>query len=287
MALLVCANWIRSAFPLVPLALAAALIISCGKIDIASGAAFSFVGMIIVAWTKHFGTGTSLLVAALFALCSVILFYLLMYMLTIFGRIPALLCSLGMAIAAQGISLVLQASITGRHSESGLTGMIVPLDDLRLFNWPVFTILVVVILLAIFRYNTDAGLDHIAVGIDELASQVAGVKIRTVYLRAYIFSGLLVGLSALLFLVNVQLGGWATNMGWGKELLAIAAAVIGGSRITGGRFDPLCVALATLLVFGISDITNAMNVPLEWDYLILGIGVVVAGLIDGVYAKRT
>ena len=280
-AVVVLANWLRSALPLVPLALAAGLIISCGKIDIASGAAFSFVGMIIVAWTKQFGSGTSTIVGLLIAWAAVILFYLIMYILVVIGRIPALLCTLGLALCGEGISLLLQAFINSGSSENGLAGMTVRTSDLSFFSWKYAISLVVIVLLILWRYRSDAGLDHIAVGIDQTASEISGVKIKMVFLRSFMFSGILVGLSAVLFLVNVQVGGWATNMGWGKELLAIAAAVIGGCKINGGRFDPLSVAFATVLVFGISDITNALDIPLEWDYLILGAGVVAVGLVDG------
>src|SRR5437763_7464621 len=74
MAVLVLKNWLRSALPLAPLSLAAALIISCGQIDIASGAAFSFVGMILVAWTRAHGHESSML-GALIAWGAAVVFY--------------------------------------------------------------------------------------------------------------------------------------------------------------------------------------------------------------------
>ncbi len=158
---------------------------------------------------------------------------------------------------------------------------------MSIFSWKYVISTAVVGALILWRYRSDAGLDHIAVGLDQTASQISGVKIKIVYFRSFLFAGVLVGLSAVLFMVNVQVGGWATNMGWGKELFAIAAAVIGGCKITGGRFDPLSVAVATILVFGISDITNALDIPLEWDYLILGAGVIAAGLVDGIRIRGT
>jgi ribose/xylose/arabinose/galactoside ABC-type transport system permease subunit len=289
MAIIVLGNWTRSALPLVPLALAAALIISCGQIDIASGAAFSFVGMIIIALTEQQRSGTSSILGLVVAWLAVVLFYLIMYFLIVLGRVPALLCTLGMALCGESISLQLQAYITRRALNAGpitgVAGMTISPNNLSFFSWNIAFVFPVVGLLVLWRYLSNAGLDHIAVGIDPTASRISGVNTNLVYLRAFLFSGVLVGLSAVLFLVNVQLGGWATNMGWGKELFAIAAAVIGGCRITGGRFDPVCVALATVLVFGITDITNALNVPLEWDYLIVGTGVVAVGLIDGVHLK--
>lgn len=277
-------NWMRSALPLVPLALAAALIISCGQIDIASGAAFSFVGMILVASARHSSSGGSILLGLTVAWLAVMLFYVLMYVIVVVGRIPALLCTLGLALCGESVSLILQAYVNrplpGAGLAGGLGGMTVPIGSLGIFKWNSAWVLTVVGLLTLWRYSSDAGLEHIAVGMDAVAAEISGINTRAIYLRAFLLAGSLVGLSAVLFLVNVQLGGWATNMGWGKELFAIAAAVIGGCRINGGRFDPICVALATVSVFGITDITNALNVPLEVDYLVLGAGVISAALID-------
>jgi ribose/xylose/arabinose/galactoside ABC-type transport system permease subunit len=284
-AILVLSNWLRSALPLVPLALAAGLIISCGQIDIASGAAFSFVGMILIAWSRYSGARNPIAIGILIAWSAVIVFYALMYTLVVRARIPALLCTLGLALCGQSISLILQAFINrpiASVSPSGVGGMTVPLMDLGIFTWNTTWILVVVGIFAVWRYASYAGLDHIAVGMDPVAAEISGIKTQAIYLRAFLISGFLVGLSAILFLVNVQLGGWATNMGWGKELFAIAAAVIGGCRITGGRLHPISVALATILVFGITDITNSLNIPLEFNYLFLGAGVIVVALIDAV-----
>ena len=220
----------------------------------------------------------------------VALFYFLMYLCVVVGRIPALLCTLGLALCGESISLILQAYVNRRstHADPAVVGsMIVPVDHLTIFHWNITCVSIVVGLLVLWRYSTEAGLDHIAVGMDPIASQISGIRTRAVYFRAFLFGGVLVGLSAVLFLVNVQLGGWATNMGWGKELFAIAAAVIGGCRINGGRFDPVCVALATVLVFGITDITNALNVPLELDYMILGVAVIVMALVDRVRFRPT
>jgi ribose/xylose/arabinose/galactoside ABC-type transport system permease subunit len=115
---------------------------------------------------------------------------------------------------------------------------------------------------------------------DAKAAEIAGVDIKRVYFAAFLMSGALVGLSALLSLVAVQRGGWAPNTGWGKELLAIAAAVLGGCRITGGRFDPVCVALATLLMFAVRDTISALSLPVELEYVVLGVGVILVALID-------
>lgn len=267
--------WIRDALPLVALSLAAGIIISCGQIDIASGAAFSLVGMIVLAMMAQLGSGgTFILWSSLGAWVIVILFYILMYLLIIVGRIPALLCTLGLAFCAKSFSLLLQSFMHGATRT-------VPIDGaVRVFAWSSLWIPVVLGMLLFWRYFSDFGLYHIAVGLDVKSAQIAGIRTKLVYFAAFLMSGVLVGLSSILFLVGFQRGGWAPDTGWGKEMLAIAAAVIGGCRITGGRFDPICVALATILVVAVRDASTSLSKTTDLEYLLLGIGVIVVALLD-------
>jgi ribose/xylose/arabinose/galactoside ABC-type transport system permease subunit len=267
--------WVHAALPLVALSLAAGIIISCGQIDIASGAAFSLLGMIVLAVMAQLGSrGTFILWSSLGAWVIVILFYVLMYVLIIVGRIPALLCTLGLAFCAKSFSLLLQSLMHGATRT-------VPVDGaVRVFGWSCLLISVVIGILLFWRYLSDFGLYHIAVGLDVKSAQIAGIRTNHVYLAAFLMSGVLVGLSSVLFLVGFQRGGWAPDTGWGKELLAIAAAVIGGCRITGGRFDPICVALATIMVVAVRDASTSLIKTTDYEYLLLGGGVIVVGLLD-------
>ncbi len=268
-------NWLHDAVPLVALALAAGIIISCGQIDIASGAIFSLSGMLIVDWTHRFATGGMSLIYACFAAWGLtIAFYLAMYVLVIVRRIPALLCTLGLAFCAQSAALWLQSSLNGQS-------LTVPIEGpIKLFSWSIPWMLLVLGVLVIWRYVSDFGLLHIAVGLDPKAAQIAAVKTKAVYLSAFLIAGALVGLSSILFLADFQRGGWSANTGWGKELFAIAAAVFGGCRITGGRFDPICISLATLLVVAVRDASSVLSRSVELENLFLGAGVIVVALLD-------
>lgn len=84
---------------------------------------------------------------------------------------------------------------------------------------------------------------HVAVGLDREAAKLAGINVRVVRLRAFVLAALLVYISTMLFMIDYQGGGWSAATGRGFELAAIAAAVIGGTTITGGRFSPVGVAM--------------------------------------------
>ena len=267
-------NWLRGGLPLVALALAAGLIISFGQIDIASGSIFSLVGMIVLALMHRVGVTTAVIFSGiLIAWLTVILVYLLIYVLVVICRIPALLCTLGLAFCAKSVSVVLQA-----YLQSG--SMTVPVDNwIRVFGWSFLWIPVVIGALLFWRLFLDSGLYHVALGADAKSAENARVLTRRVYFRGFLMSGVLVGLSSILFLVGFQKGGWQPSTGWGEELFAIAGAVIGGCRITGGRFEPVSIAIATILIVGVKDISGLFG-SVELEYLLLGVGVIGVALLD-------
>jgi ribose/xylose/arabinose/galactoside ABC-type transport system permease subunit len=288
-ALSIAKGWIFYGLPLVLLAYAAGIIISCSQIDIFSGVAVSLAGMFVVSWVLAASPASkgTILGGCFVAWTIVIAFYLAMYALIVLLRVPALLCTLGLVFCGQSISLFLNSSVQGvgvyrwHIPMAGIGTQTVPVDGpVRVFGWSIVWVSVAFVLLTMWRYFSRAGLQHIALGMDVGAAEIAGIKVRRVYLTAFLMSGILVGLSALLSLVGVQRGGWAPNIGWGNELLAIAAAVLGGCRITGGRFDPLCISLATLLVFAVRDTVSALPLPVELAPIVLGLSLICVALID-------
>ena len=79
----------------------------------------------------------------------------------------------------------------------------------------------------------------------------------------------------------VRQGSWNIDSARGYELLAISAAVIGGSRIQGGRLDPLPVFLAAGFVQLTHGITHLTSMPSEASYLFTGLALASVCFIDG------
>lgn len=287
--------WLVDALPLVPLGLAAGLIISCGQIDIASGSVFSAAGMIALFWTYALTNKPFLGLAV--SLAFAIAFYGLMYWLVVHGKIPSLLCTLGMAMCAKSISIVFQAALFGigiatyhhlLNIDKAHSGrMTLPISPVIQFTGSGFVWGTITVgLLILWRYYSNFGLDHIALGMNSAGAEFAGVNRARVFLIAFLVSGMLVGISSVSYLTSVANGGWTSDQGWGYELTAIAAAVLGGTRISGGRFDPLCIALGVLVVHGMHFIVTASLIPNELELFILGIAVAGVGLTDSWSAKR-
>jgi ribose/xylose/arabinose/galactoside ABC-type transport system permease subunit len=115
-----------------------------------------------------------------------------------------------------------------------------------------------------------------AVGGNEAAAWLAGIDTRAVTLGTYVTNGLLVGLAAIV--LTARLGAAVPNAGAGYELDVIAAVVVGGTSLTGGRGNVLGT-LAGAVCIGILD--NALNLANVDPYLqrvVVGVVILLAVL---------
>jgi ribose transport system permease protein len=273
--------WLANALPYFMLSLAAALIISCGQIDISTGGIVSLAGMIIVAaFTASGGTTTGVLISHGLALIAVLLIYLA-YAFAARRGISTLIVTLSLLLVAKGSSTLLQSCLHG-VGEICRTGRIMTGGSAILPEWAVlnivgdawFSVLAFVLVLSgaqMWRHRTRWGLEHIAVGMDVEASKFCRIPVRTIYTRAFLAAGVLVFVATVMRLHGPNDGGWSANTGWGDELLAIAIAVIGGTRISGGRFNPTWILVASLTVYISRDIiTSDLGIPAEVASLVFG-----------------
>ncbi len=107
-----------------------------------------------------------------------------------------------------------------------------------------------------------------ALGSDQQAARYVGVASHQILPWTFALCGLLIGAAGLL--QAARYGQVQTNAGLGFELKAIAAAVIGGVHIAGGRGSALGIALGTLLIGQLANALVLLHVPAYWEGLFLG-----------------
>lgn len=111
---------------------------------------------------------------------------------------------------------------------------------------PVIAMIVVVVAAYVLLQHTPAGRQLYAVGHDAAAARKAGLPVRRLTLLAYVLcSGCAAGGGAVTLL---QLGAVSPTLGQGRELEAIAAAVLGGVSLFGGRGGPLGAAFGAIMI---------------------------------------
>jgi galactofuranose transport system permease protein len=125
----------------------------------------------------------------------------------------------------------------------------------------VLAVLVIVGLHAVLTL-TPLGLFIRAIGINPVASRIAGVRARPITLALYAFCGLTAGLAGLIVSSNVKSAD-ANNAGNLFELDAILAVTLGGTALTGGKFSLAGTALGALIIQTLTTTINSLGAPPE------------------------
>lgn len=123
-----------------------------------------------------------------------------------------------------------------------------------------------------------AGRRIYAIGGNELASRYSGIQVERVKLSVYVFSGLAAGIAALLSLGYY--GAATSGDGQGYELNVIAAAVVGGASLSGGKGSALGALLGALLIQMISTGIVILGIDQNYSQIIIGAVVIVAVVFD-------
>jgi ribose transport system permease protein len=130
----------------------------------------------------------------------------------------------------------------------------------------------------IYLARMAAGRRVYAVGGNELASRFSGIRVERVKLSVYVFSGLTAGVSALLALGYY--GSASSGDGQGYELNVIAAAVVGGASLSGGKGSALGALLGALIIQMISSGIVILGIDQNYSQIIIGAVVILAVLLD-------
>ncbi len=126
--------------------------------------------------------------------------------------------------------------------------------------------------------NLPAGRELYATGSDPEAARLAGIRPPQVVFRVFVWMGLLTGMAAALNAVRFsEVQG---NAGVGLELKAIAAVVVGGASITGGRATLLGTLLGVLLLGVIGPALTFLGVNAFWEKAIQGVIILAAVVAD-------
>jgi ribose transport system permease protein len=147
---------------------------------------------------------------------------------------------------------------------------------------PLFVMLMVTLVGGIFLRRMAAGRRVYAVGGNELASRYSGIRVERVKLGVFLISGLTAGISALL---SIGYYGAATSGdGSGYELNVIAAAVVGGASLSGGKGSALGALLGALVIQMISSGIVILGIDQNYSQIIIGSVVILAVVLDQINA---
>lgn len=149
-------------------------------------------------------------------------------------------------------------------------------------NIAIVFFLIVIAAMVMLRYNVFGRL-IIAIGSNEEASRLSGIKVNKYKFLVYAISGALAATAAIIVASRTNLG--SPNMGMSWELDAIAAVVIGGASLNGGRGTAINTLMGVLILGLISNILNLLNVPSYPQQVVKGAIIIFAVLLQRFESK--
>ena len=147
------------------------------------------------------------------------------------------------------------------------------------FSTPGLIVVGIVILCGLFLHLARFGRYTYAIGSNEFAARSAGINVHRHYLKVYALSGFLSGLAGMYF--YCRLGAGAPTSGYGGELDAIAAVVIGGAALTGGVGRISGTVLGALILTTTTSGLIIIGVAPDWKQVVVAILIAAAVLLQG------
>jgi simple sugar transport system permease protein len=203
--------------------------------------------------------------------------------LIVAGRLQPFIATLAMMVSALGIGRLTAGQNNAVIAVYTGTNATDAFESLRSMVWgvlpmpSVFFLAAITIFGAILRFTTFGRYVY-AIGGNLEAAKLSGIKVAQVQFTAYLLSGLLAGIAGVLFVAQYRQG--KPDAGSGLELDAIAAVVIGGTSLMGGR-GGLAGTFVGVLIFGLlSDILQLENIDSNVQLVMKGLIIVCTVLVQ-------
>jgi len=204
--------------------------------------------------------------------------------LVTWGRVPALVVTLGTLYAFRGIAFLWT---DGRQvNAETLPDAFLNLGTDSVLGVPFLVLIALIVVVAVGQWLRDyrAGRELYAIGSNPEGARLAGVRSDRRVLTAFVLAGALAGLGGVLF--TARFGTVDATAGTGYELTVIAAAVVGGVAIFGGTGSVYGAALGALLLGTITSSLIVLRVEAFWQQAAIGALLLVAIALDRLVGLR-
>ena len=201
-----------------------------------------------------------------------------------YGRVPALVVTLGTLYMFRGITYSWAGGQQVNADELPRHFLTFANDSILGVPWLVLIALVVVGGVSLLMRNYRVGRELYAMGSSPQAAELAGIKVARNLLGAFIVSGALAGLAGVLF--AARFGTVDAAAGTGLELNVVAAVVVGGVAVFGGSGTVWGAGLGALLLTVIGSSLAVLDIDQFWQQAIVGALIILAICADRLVAVR-
>ncbi|HEY5669902.1 MAG TPA: ABC transporter permease [Anaerolineales bacterium] len=252
----------------------ATLVILTGGIDLSPGSTVALVTCTLAILVKNMGLPLPLgifLVLLLGAVCGFINGFFSTFM-----KIPSFIVTLATMSIYRGLAFL----ITNGTPIFSVSPELEPIFYGKFLGIPLpfYYVITLYLLGAFFLRSTVQGRAIYAVGGNESAARLTGIRVNRIRLLAFILAGLSASIGGVL--LTAWLNSGSPNYGAELGLQSIAAAVIGGASLTGGYGSMIATLIGALTVAVVQNGLNLLAVPASWQEITLGMVIVLAVGLD-------
>ncbi|GAA1042570.1 ABC transporter permease/substrate-binding protein [Streptomyces murinus] len=260
------------------LAFGVTFVIVAAGIDLSVGSVAAL-SATVLAWsaTQH---GVPVVLAVVLAVATGVAAGLVNGFLIAYGKLPPFIATLAMLSVGRGLSLVISGGVPIPFPDS-----VSHLGD-TLGDWlpvPVLVMIVMGLLAAFVLGRTYIGRSMYAIGGNEEAARLSGLRVKKQKLAIYALSGVFAAVAGIV--LASRLSSAQPQAADGYELDAIAAVVIGGASLAGGTGKASGTLVGALILAVLRNGLNLLNVSAFWQQVVIGVVIALAVLLDTVRRK--
>ena len=262
-------NVLRQSSTEMIVAMGMTFVLLIGGIDLSVGKVAMLAGTITATLLVK---GTSIVVSILVGLVAGAICGLVNGIVVAKLNIPPFITTLAMMNVAEGAALL----YCGGKQISGLPDGFKEIGRGYLLGIPVavWIMLVVIIVWAILMNKTTYGKRMVAIGGNQDVARLSGISVNKIKISVYVISGLMAALTGIIY--TARFASSQPTLGDGLEMNAIAAAVLGGTSLVGGRGSVLGTVIGTFFLMTMSNGLNLLGVTSFWQMIIKGVLIVVS-----------
>lgn len=256
-------------------------VITAGGIDLSVGSVMGLATVVasLIA-VQAAATSTSWVLMVVIALGVGALAGLVNGVVIAYGNVVAFMATLAMLVGARGLAEL----ISGRRTQIVTNTGFLEFTRANLIGVPVliWIFAIVAILAWILLNRTTFGRRTVAIGGNAEASRLAGIKVKRHVLMLYVLSGFTAGIAAIMMLGRTTAG--TSTHGGLYELDAIAAVVVGGTLLVGGRGTIVGTVLGVLIFATLTNVFTQNNLDTSVQQIAKGLIIVIAVLLQQRFA---
>lgn len=259
-------------------ALGLSFVIATGGIDLTPGLGMAATSVFAGILIADSGFGLPIWVGIIGGIAAGALLGLINGSLIAYVKMQPMIATLAMMMVCWGAALVMAGGKTvSLRSVEGYDkialGQVIP-------GVPngVVILIILAIIAGVVMNKTAVGRYALAIGSNKEATRISGINTRRWEVLAYIICGIFTGISGIL--MSSRLSAAQPTLGQGYEMYAIAAAVIGGTSLRGGRASIFGAVIGAVTIQTIFNGLTVMGVQDQWQKVVLGLVVLLAVFVD-------